>query len=118
MKAFELYSKAIRLCSDNNAIIYCNRSDCRMKMHDYDGALADSRTAIVIDDKLKDGYDCQIRCFLAIGNTAEAEKAVEQLMKIDPNNNTPYAEQCKQQRSSVENAMQCFEQNDFKSAGM
>lgn len=87
-------------------------------LNDYEAAFEDSRKALVIDDKLKEGYDCQIRCLLATGDHNGAIKLVQKLNEIDPDNDKRYAEQCKQQRSSVEEAIRCIEKNNFKTAGM
>lgn len=115
--ALLLYSEAIKLCP-TTAKYYCKRAECLMMKGDYDRAIKDGHSAIACDNKLKDGYRCVIKCCLALGDIDEAEAAYNQLIEIDPDNDSAYEEQCKHQRFFIEEATRCFERKDFILAGM
>lgn len=116
--ALRLYSDAITLCPDT-ASFYGNRAACHMMLGNYKSALNDSRQAIALDDKFEKGYVRITKCCLALGDIVGAEQTIKTLLEIDPKNISlkGEAQQCKQLRSLQEKASQCFEKNDYRTAG-
>lgn len=89
-----------------------------MKMGNYVGAYMEGCNAIDRDPKSKEGYECIIKCRLALGNLDGADRAVKDFIQIDPINGKHYAKQCDDLRSSLVLATQCMKQMDFEAAGM
>lgn len=122
LSALELYSEAIGLDSENaTAYYYCNRSQCLIKLGYYKSALVDSQLAVALDERCEEGYDCFIRCCLSLGNIADAENAIEQLNRINVNNeySKKYEKQCQKLRSIGMMVEECLidGEEDFVEAG-
>lgn len=117
--AWSSYSEAIDLDPSNAVSLYYNRSKCSMMMGDYE-ALNDSQMLIALDHQSEDGYNCLIKCCLALGDIDGADKAISKLIEIGSNDNIcrRYAERCERLRSSLLMATKCFEKQDFQATGM
>lgn len=113
------YNKAIKLKTDN-AIYYSKRSLCLAAMGDYKNALNDGQEAIALDDKSEKGYECIIKCCLALGDIDGAEAAIEKISQIRSNDDIckQYKEQLKQLRPLIEMATESFKQKHFDMARM
>lgn len=116
--ALRLYSDAINLCPEA-AAFYGNRAACHMMLGDYKSALHDSRQAVSIDDKFEKGYVRIAKCCLALGDIVGTEQTVKKLLEIDAKSIALKAEaqHCKQLRSLDEKAYQCYDKNDYRTAG-
>lgn len=116
--AWSSYSEAIELYP-NGISYYRNRSKCAMMMGNYEGALNDSQMVIALDHKSEDGYNCIIKCCLALGDIDGADKAISKLIEIGSNDNIcrRYAERCERLRSLLLMATKCFEKQDFQATG-
>lgn len=90
-----------------------------MMIGDYEGALKDSQMVIALDNKSKDGYNCIIKCCLALGDLDGAQQAVKKFIEIGGNEDicTRYADRCERLRSSLVMATKCFEEQDFQASG-
>lgn len=96
-----------------------DKVNCLMVMGDYKGALRDGRTAVSLDVNSKEGFECIMKCCLVLGDVDGAEGASKRLNEIDPTNQIrkQYDGKCKQLRTLVDMAMQCFEKKDFQATG-
>lgn len=116
--ALRSYTDAINLCPET-ASFYGNRAACQMMLGNYKAALNDSRQAVTLDDKFEKGYVRIVKCCLAMGDIINAEQTIKRLLEIDPKNTSLKMEeqQCKQLRLLGEKAQQCYEKNDYRTAG-
>lgn len=89
-------------------------------MANYTDAVKEGRAAVRLDEKSEKGYECILKCYLALGDIAGAEHAIKRLVEIGANQKIrePYANQLKELRTSGDKAMETFEKKDFKKAGM
>lgn len=89
-------------------------------MGNYTDALKEGRAALGLDEKSEKGYECILKCYLALGDIFSAEAAIKKLKEIDSNQKfyKPYENQLNNLRTSAEKALQTFERKDFKAAGM
>lgn len=69
----------------NDAIYYRNKSTCLTKMGNYTDALKEGRAAVGLDEKSEKGYECILKCYLALGDVAGAEQAIKRLVEIGTN---------------------------------
>lgn len=117
--ALQSYNEAIQLCPEA-AAYYCKRSQTLIMLSNFKGALQDSLSAVERDYRSERGYECTIVCYLSLGDIIRAEPAIAKLVEIGAENDTcaHYVEQCNQLRTAVARAMQCFNGEDFQTAGM
>lgn len=112
------YSEAIKLCP-NNSTYYRNRCNCFMMLGDFEEGLKDSQMVISLDSQSEDGYNCMIKCCLALGDIDNAMQAINKLIEISSNNSISrrYVERCEQLRSLLVMATKCFEEQDIRATG-
>ncbi|XP_018902985.1 dnaJ homolog subfamily C member 7 [Bemisia tabaci] len=84
-KALIHYNEAIKLCPEA-ACYYGNRAACYLMMGQYKRALEDSKKSVDLDSKFVKGYLRLVKCYIALGDTASAEKTLRQAEEIEPAN--------------------------------
>lgn len=89
-------------------------------MTNYTDGLKEGRIAIDLDQKSEKGYECILKCYLALGEIISAEATIAKLHDIGANSNMlkPYESQLNELRTAGEKTTQTFEKKDFHAASM
>lgn len=116
--ALPIFTEAIELRPVSE--YYCCRSNCLIMLRDYKSAFEDSRVAIGLDNMSKKGFKCNAKCYLALGDISRAKEAIEKFIKIVSSNKDTerLKEKYKRLQLSRENAIECFERQEFQHCGM
>ncbi|EAN77864.1 stress-inducible protein STI1-like, putative [Trypanosoma equiperdum] len=87
-EAIEWYTKAINVDpqSEGAAALYSNRAACWNALAKYKEALEDAEGCISVKPQWFKGYFRKGAALQAMGNYDEAQKALQQSLKTDPNN--------------------------------
>lgn len=113
--AEKLYTDAINLWPEN-AAFYGNRCKTRISLENFKGALEDSRIAVEIDCSYTMGYEAIARCCLIFGEYDDAERAAHRLLQYENEMFGELMQICTKLRECDGNAVQCYIDEDFRSA--
>ena len=85
VEAIQLYTEAISLSSNANAILLSNRSQALIKIENYGLAIADATEAIDADPTYPKGYYRRGTANFALNKTKDARKDFRMVCKLVPN---------------------------------
>ena len=80
--AASLYAEAIALCPDQ-AVYYANRAAALTMLNQYMDAIRDCQSALQCDATFVKAYARMAKCWLALGNCAEATRVLKQAVAMD-----------------------------------
>ncbi|KAF2361591.1 Tetratricopeptide repeat 1 [Trinorchestia longiramus] len=84
-EAVEKYSEAIKYDPENH-VLFSNRSAAYAKLENYSSALADAETTVKLKPDWPKGYSRKGAALVYLNRLAEAEKAYQAGLELDPNN--------------------------------
>ncbi|GBP77343.1 Tetratricopeptide repeat protein 1 [Eumeta japonica] len=86
--SIEKYTEGLKLCplicTQQRAVLYCNRSAAKMKLERYKGATKDCTKSIELDDKYLKAYVRRAQCYESMEKFEESLSDYKKILELDP----------------------------------
>jgi len=114
-KSIDLYTKAIELCP-NAPAYYGNRAAAYMMIKKYKEAIADSKSAIAIDEFFVKGYLREGKSLLALGDYKSALRSFQKVKELEPTNSNVDIDiqNCNEVKHFHETAEHAYSTGDYR----
>lgn len=96
-----------------SAAVFANRSQCYLKLGDFQSAIKDAQAAISTDPTYVKGYLKMVKCHISLGNIEKARATLDEASKYDQKNVSPSKTSNNRSKSNNSNSNNISHSNEI-----